>query len=44
LYEGYESVARLGFDGFGLGLLLIISFPSGYRLRFFAVYIVKILI
>jgi hypothetical protein len=30
LYEGYEHVARLGFDGFGLGLLLITSFSSGY--------------
>jgi hypothetical protein len=30
LYEGYEHVARLGFDGFGLGLLLITYFSSGY--------------
>ena len=30
LYERYEHVARLGFDGFGLGLLLITSFSSGY--------------
>jgi len=30
LYKGYEQVARLGFDGFGSGLLLITSFSSGY--------------
>ena len=29
-YEGYEHVAKLGFDAVGLGLLLITSFASGY--------------
>lgn len=28
LYEGFDHVARLGLDRFGLGLLLITSFPS----------------
>jgi hypothetical protein len=41
LYGGHEPVARAGFNGLGLGSLLIGCFQITLPSTFFAVYIVK---